>query len=117
MQPIHTQSTVSSERPGHEAAYAIDDSNGTSWQPAENDRQPTLTIDLVAPTEFEKTQFFQIDSARIEFSTRPGGFGGGRGAGRAGAPGATPAPTPAAVAGRPGSTAFRYTIEASLDGK
>jgi len=115
MRPMHTQSTVSSERPGHEAAYAIDDSNGTSWQPADNDKQPTLTIDLVAPTEFEKTQFFQIDSARIEFSTGPG-FGGGRG--RAGAPGATPAPAsapPAVAAG--GSITFRYTIETSLDGK
>ena len=43
-------------------------SNGTVWQPAETDAQPTLTLDLVAPTEFETNQFFVIDSARIEFA-------------------------------------------------
>jgi xylan 1,4-beta-xylosidase len=108
MRAMHTQSSVSSERPGHEAAYAIDDSNGTIWQPAENDAQPTLTVDLVAPTEFEKRQFFLIDSARIEFATGSGGRGapGGRGA----APAAAPAPAS-------GATTFLYKIEASMDGK
>ncbi len=119
---MHTQSSFSSERPGQYAAYAIDDSNGTVWQPAESDAQPTLTVDLVAPTEFEKRQFFLIDSARIEFATGSSGFGGGRmggaAGGRAGGPaaGAAPAPAPAA-APVSGSTAFRYKVEASMDGK
>ena len=45
---MRQQGVFSSERPGREAAYAVDDSNGTMWQPAENDAQPTLTIDLSA---------------------------------------------------------------------
>ena len=107
LRAMHQQGNFSSERPGHEAAYAIDDSNGTVWQPAENDAQPTLTIDLVAPTEFETDQYFTIDSSRIEFATGPAGFGGGRG-GRA-----PEAAAPAAA----GTTAFRFKVEASMDGK
>jgi hypothetical protein len=114
---MRQQGGFSSERPGHEAAYAVDDSNGTVWQPAENDTQPTLTIDLSALTEFESDQLWMIDSSRIEFAAG-GGFGGGgaRGArGAAGAPAAGPAP--AATPAPSGSTAFRYKIEASTDGK
>ena len=114
LRAMHSQSAFSSERPGHEAAYAIDDSNGTVWQPAENDAQPTLAIDLIAPTEFETNQLFEIDSSRLEF-TAGGGFGGRGARGAAGAPpAAAPAP-PAAVA--PNATiAFRYKIEVSMDG-
>ena len=104
LRAMHSKSSFSSERPGHEAAYAIDDSNGTVWQPAENDTQPSLTLDLVAPTEFETGQFFQIDSSRIEFATGNIRFGA-RGAATAG----ESAPT--------GSPAFRYKIETSIDGK
>jgi hypothetical protein len=108
LRAMHAQSAFSSERPGHEAAYAIDDSNGTVWQPAETDAQPTLTLDLVAPTEFETNQFFVIDSARIEFAAGRGGGFGARGA----------APAPGAATAASGSvTAFRYKIEASIDGK
>lgn len=104
MRAMHTQSTFSSERPGHEAAYAIDDSNGTIWQPAEGDTQPSLTIDLVAPTEFETNQFFQIDSSRIEFAAGNMRFG--------------PRNTPPAPEVAPNAqTAFQYKIEASMDGK
>jgi hypothetical protein len=74
------------------------------WQPAENDAQPSLTLDLVSPTEFETNQFFLIDSSRIEFAT---------GSIRFGPRGAAPTPDPAPT----GSVAFRYKIEASLDGK
>jgi len=101
LRAMHAQSGFSSERPGHEAAYAIDDSNGTVWQPVENDVQPTLTLDLVAPTEFETNQLFQIDSSRIEFATGNIRFGA--------APVADPSPS--------GPTAFQYKIEASMDGK
>jgi hypothetical protein len=108
LRAMHSQSAFSSERPGHEAAYAIDGSNGTVWQPAETDTQPTLTLDLVAPTEFETNQFFVIDSARIEFAAGRGGGFGARGA-------TTPPGTAAAPSG--GVTAFRYKVEASIDGK
>ena len=112
LRAMHQSGGFSSERPGHEAAYATDNSNGTVWQPAENDAQPTLTIDLVSPTEFETGQFFTIDSSRIEFATPAGGFGGARGA-----RGAAPAPAPAPAPAVSGSKAFRFKIEASLDGK
>jgi hypothetical protein len=105
LRAMHQQGGFSSERPGHEAAYATDDSNGTVWQPAENDAHPTLTIDLVAPTEFETNQLFQIDSSRIEFAAG-NGFGP---RGPAASTAAAPAPN--------GSTAFRYKIETSIDGK
>jgi hypothetical protein len=115
LRAMHSQSAFSSERPGHEAAYAIDDSNGTVWQPAENDGQPTLTIDLIAPTEFETNQLFEIDSSRLEFAAG-GGFGGRGARGAAGAPPAA-APAPPAAAAPNAITAFRYKIEVSMDGK
>jgi len=114
LRAMHSQSAFSSERPGHEAAYAIDDSNGTVWQPAENDAQPTLTIDLIAPTEFETNQLFEIDSSRLEFAAG-GGFGGRGARGAAGAPPAA-APAPPAAAAPNAITAFRYKIEVSMDG-
>jgi hypothetical protein len=88
-------------RPGRDAAYAVDGTNGAWWEPAENDAQPTLTVDLGSITEFEDPQYFAVDSSRIEFAT----------GGRAGfGPSAAAAP-----AGQ--TTAFRYKIEASKDGK
>jgi hypothetical protein len=104
---LNQQGVFSSQRPGHEAAYAVDNSNGTWWEPAEDDAHPTLTIDLGSTTEWAKEQLFTVDSTRIEFTAR-GGFGGrgARGAAQAAPP---PAPT--------GSAAFRYRIETSRDGK
>jgi xylan 1,4-beta-xylosidase len=90
---------LSSHRPGHDAAYALDDSNGTWWEPAADDAQPSLTVDLGSITQFETEQAFTVDSSRIEFLARGGG---GRGA--------APAPIH-------GATAFRYKIEVSTDGK
>jgi xylan 1,4-beta-xylosidase len=106
LRAMHGQSSFSSERPGHEAAYATDDSNGTVWQPAESDVQPTLTLDLVAPTEFETGQYFEIDSSRIECAIGSNVPRMAPGAGLA-----TPQPGPT------GSAAFRYKIETSMDGK
>ena len=91
-----------SQRPGHEAAYALDDSNGTWWEPAEDDTQPSLTVDLGSITQFENEQLFAVDSTRVEFLAR-GGFGAG--AARSDAPASG------------GTTAFRYKIEVSTDGK
>jgi len=102
LRAMNQRGGFSSQVSGHEAAYALDDSNGTWWEPAENDTKPTLTIDLGSITEFERDQLFMVDSSRIEFMTGAGFGWSARG-------GAAPAPG--------GSTAFRYKIEASEDGK
>jgi xylan 1,4-beta-xylosidase len=102
MRAMNAKSAFSSQRPGHEAAYAVDNSTGTWWEPAEDDRQPSITIDLGPATEFDPIQQFTVDSSRILFSA-PRGFG------RPGAPPAAPAAD--------GVAAHRYTIDASNDGK
>ncbi len=100
---------VSSQRPGREAGYALDNSDGTWWSPADGDAQPTLTVDLLAIPPFKP---YTIDSSRIQFHAlnvrlrRP----------RSAAAGARSAPVPP-EARFSGSTAFRYRIEASVDGK
>lgn len=99
LRAMNQRGGFSSQRSGHEAAYALDDSNGTWWEPAEDDAKPTLTIDLGSITEFESEQLFTVDSSRIEFTAGRGGFG------RMGTPGS-----------RAGSRAFRYKIEVSRDG-
>jgi xylan 1,4-beta-xylosidase len=98
---LNQQGAFSSQRSGHEAAYALDNSNGTWWEPEANDAQPSITIDLGSTTEWVKEQLFTIDSSRIEFLAGRGGMGRG----------AQPAQRVA------GSAAFRYKIESSLDGK
>ena len=102
MRAMNAKSTFSSQRPGHEAAYAVDNSTGTWWEPAEDDRQPSITIDLGPATEFDPVQRFTVDSSRILFAAA-------RLFGRPGAPPAAPAAD--------GVVAHRYTIEASNDGK
>jgi xylan 1,4-beta-xylosidase len=97
---MNARGQASSQRAGHEAAYAVDNSNGTWWEPAADDDQPSLTMDLGPTTEFDPPQQFTIDSCRIEFMAG-GGMGGRRGGG---------AP---AVAG---TKAHQYKIEASTDG-
>jgi xylan 1,4-beta-xylosidase len=100
MRAMNTKSAFSSQRPGHDAAYATDNSNGTWWEPAEDDRQPSITVDLGPATEFDPIQTFTVDSSRILFTT-------GRGFGR---PGTPPPPPPE------GAPAHRYKIEVSSDG-
>ena len=128
LRAMNALSSFSSERPGHEAAYAIDNSSGTWWEPATNDDHPTLTLDLSPATRFDPVEQFRIDSCRIEFMAG-GGFGGGfgrgglgrggfgRGAGGGGPGFGAPA---AAEAVSPGTNAVvvahQYKIEASLDG-
>jgi xylan 1,4-beta-xylosidase len=102
MRAMNSKSAFSSQRPGHEAAYAVDNSTGTWWEPSEDDRRPSITVDLGPATEFDPVQRFTVDSSRILFSA-PRGFG---------RPGALPA-APAAD----GVVAHRYTIETSNDGK
>lgn len=102
MRAMNQRGSASSQRPGRDAAYAVDGTNGAWWEPAEEDKQPSLTVDLGSITEFEDPQYFSVDSSRIEFGTGPrGGFG----------------PRAAAPAVVTGSPAFRYRIETSKDGK
>jgi hypothetical protein len=105
MRAMNTRSTFSSQRQGHEAAYAVDNSTGTWWEPAEDDRQPSITIDLGPATEFDPVQAFTVDSSRLLFVA-------GRGPGRPGTTPQAPATTPA-----DGAIAHRYRIEVSSDGK
>jgi xylan 1,4-beta-xylosidase len=84
----------SSQRAGRDAAYALDNSNGTWWEPAESDAQPTITVDLLGNEPFYKESQFTVDSSRIEFRVVRG-----------------------ADTGFSGSPAFRYKIEASSDGE
>ena len=102
LRAMNQKGSFSSQRPGHDAAYALDNDNGTWWEPAENDAQPSLTVDLGSITEFDPPQEFMVDSMRIEF-TAGGGFGG-RGA-----------PQPAAQPANK-TVAHRYKIETSTDG-
>ena len=102
MRAMNSKSASSSQRPGHDAAYAIDNSAGTWWEPAEEDAQPAITIDLGPATEFDPEQLFTVDSCRIMFSTG-GGFRFGRRQ--------TGKPDPNAV------VAFQYRIETSKDGE
>jgi hypothetical protein len=138
LRAMNQRGRFSSQRPGHDAAYAVDDSNGTWWEPADDDAQPSLTVDLGSITEFETEQQFTVDSSRIEFLARGGGRGdrAPRAAATppaatapstattpptAAAPSAANAPSaaaaPPAAAAPSGPTAFRYRIEVSTDGK
>jgi xylan 1,4-beta-xylosidase len=60
--------TVSSEAPGRNAPYAVDNNTRTWWAPAKNDREPQLTLDLGA----ESRQMYIVDSARILFTLPEG---------------------------------------------
>jgi hypothetical protein len=108
---MNARGGFSTERPGHEAAYAIDNSNGTWWEPATNDDHPSLTLDLSPATEFDLHQQFTIDSCRIEFLAGSGGRRGGRGGAIGGPPAIDATPSMAASV-----AAHQYMIEASMDG-
>jgi hypothetical protein len=116
LRALNSQSSFSSQRPGRDAAYAIDDSNGTYWQPAADDAEPTLTVDLAPATEFDPEEQFIVDSARIHFlaTGSRGRFRGGRGqlGGRDGRE-TTPAETEAGNDSR----AHQYKVEVSTDGE
>ena len=98
---MNALSKFSSEQPGHEAAYAVDNSSGTWWEPTPADTMPALTIELSPATRFDVVQLFTIDGVRLMFN------GGRRGARPA--PGTTPA--------QPAAEIFQYKIDVSMDGK
>ena len=97
---MNALSQFSSEQPGREAAYAVDNSSGTWWEPALNDTMPTLTIELSPATRFDVVQLFTIDGVRLLFN------GGRQRFGRQAAAGSAP-PT----------YIYQYKIGTSMDGK
>jgi xylan 1,4-beta-xylosidase len=109
---MNAQSRFSSEQPGHDAAYAVDNSSGTWWQPGPADAQPVLTLDLGPATRFDVVQLFAIDSVRLLFT------GGRRSSRRARASAAAASTATARSASAPPSTdAYQYTIDVSTDGE
>jgi len=60
--------SVSSEAPGRNAPYALDNNNRTWWAPVENDAEPWMLLTLG-----ESSQEYIVDSARILF-TLPSGL-------------------------------------------
>jgi hypothetical protein len=132
LRAMNALSRFSSQQPGHDAAYAIDNSTGTWWEPTPADAQPALTLELSPATRFDRVQLFTIDSVRLLFTGGGRGGMGGRGFGgaRAGAPGAGPAaPETAATAATntapatatapvpPPTNAYQYKIDISADGE
>ena len=72
---MNTLSKVSSQKPGREAAYAVDNSSGTWWEPTEDDATPTLLVELSPATRFDVVQLFTIDAARLMFNSGGRWFG------------------------------------------
>ncbi len=128
LRAMNALSSFSSQQTGRDAAYAIDNYNGTWWEPEATDTQPSLTIELSPATAYDVVQLFTIDSVRLMFGgsrgSGRGGFGrggtGGRGFSR-GAPGVSASPDAGAAAiatmpARPTTNAYQYKIEVSNDG-
>jgi xylan 1,4-beta-xylosidase len=109
---MNAQSRFSSQQPGRDAAYAVDNSSGTWWEPSPTDAQPMLTLDLGPATRFDVVQLFAIDSVRLLFTG--GGRFGGRGA--ASAVAASTAPATAGAPALPSTDAYQYKIDVSTDG-
>lgn len=107
---MNAQSRFSSQQPGRDAAYAVDNSSGTWWEPSPDDTQPTLTVDLGPATRFDVTQLFTIDSVRLLFTG-----GGRRFGGQADTTSASATNTVPATA-LPPTSAHQYKIEVSTDG-
>ena len=96
---MNALSKFSSEQPGRDAAYAVDNSSGTWWEPSPSDTLPALTIELSPATRFDVVQLFTINGVRLMFN------GGRRGFGR-------PSGTTQTA-----SYVYQYKIEVSADGK
>lgn len=93
VQSMNALSRFSSETPGHDAAYAVDNSSGTWWEPAPNDSLPSLTVELSPATRFDVVQLFTIDGARLMFKGARRGFN------------------------QSAAEVYAYTIDVSMDGK
>lgn len=109
---MNAQSRFSSQQPGHDAAYAVDNSSGTWWEPSPSDAQPMLTLDLGPATRFDVVQLFAIDSVRLLFTggRRFGSWG------RASAAATSTAAPAKSASTLPSTDAYRYKIDVSTDG-
>ena len=105
---MNAQSRFSSQQPGHDAAYAVDNSSGTWWEPDPTDSEPTLILDLGPATRFDVVQLFTIDSLRLLFT------GGRRFGSREPASAATTGT--ASTPDMPPTNSYQYRIDASVDG-
>ena len=108
MRAMNALSSFSSQQPGRDAAYALDNSSGTWWEPVPTDTMPTLTIELSPATRFDVVQLFNIDAVRLMFN------GGRRGFGR---PQALATATTTTTPARPSTDVYQYRIDVSMDGK
>jgi xylan 1,4-beta-xylosidase len=106
MRAMNALSRFSSQQPGHEAAYAVDNSSGTWWEPTPTDAAPALTIELSPATRFDVVQLFTIDSVRLLFT-------GGNRFGRNTAPATNDIATASTL---PPTKAYQYKIDVSTDG-
>ena len=109
MSTMNARSKVSSEQPGRDAAYAVDDHSGTWWEPNPDDPSPTLTLDLSPATAWDVVQLFYIDGVRLMFT------GEKRSGGRPQDMLAAPLPTND-VSALP-TNVYKYKIEVSMDGE
>jgi len=98
MNAMNALSKFSSAQNGYPAAYAVDNYSGTVWMPAEDDAQPTLTVELSPATRFDVVQHFTVDAMRVMFTGARRGFG---------APGAA----------APALPVYKYKLEVSSDGE
>jgi xylan 1,4-beta-xylosidase len=62
---------ASSSLPGRDAMYAFDNNVRTWWQPAADDAQPWLMLDLGCRNPTDPNQEFVVDSVRILFDAAP----------------------------------------------
>lgn len=62
-------SSVSSQKYGREASYAIDNWNGTWWEPENTDEAPSITVELSSQGDrnLDRLQLFTIDGVRLMF--------------------------------------------------
>jgi xylan 1,4-beta-xylosidase len=103
---MNALSSFSSQQPGRDAAYAVDNSSGTWWEPMPTDTLPSLTIELSPATRFDVVQLFNIDAARLMFNSGRRGF-------RRPPALETATTTPA----HPSIDVYQYRIDISMDGK
>lgn len=108
---MNALSKFSSQQPGRDAAYAVDNSSGTWWEPAPTDSLPALTIELSPATRFDVVQLFNIDGVRLMFP------GGRRSSGRPPAATTAAPATPAAAPPQTSNYTYQYIIDVSMDGK
>jgi hypothetical protein len=96
---MNALSKVSSEQPGRDGAYAVDNSCGTWWEPTPTDTLPYLMIELSPATRFDVVQLFTIDGVRLMFNGGRWGFGR------------------LTTKGSVQPDIYKYKIEVSMDGK